>query len=287
MGLFNKANNLLSNESEFTIAGVQKNKKIEKTPAFESQAFHKNILFAFSDFIKKYKIQAFAIFELTGNYYTVKDSLGLNGKTIANFSVEQEEFNSIFKMHKNIVSVNINDFDFLSNVFCNMKELFDTLSFCKISSNYIMFCDCEISDHMLDDFQKIDNSNKLDYEMIYQDYSENENSCIAKIDFEEAIETFVCTNATKQLSKTIFVKSIFTEICNRFMFWYNSPFFCKQNDNYSLNLFIPSKIELPNELLLTHIIFNLKDILDNCAEIINIEIFKINQKEDIQKILES
>ena len=139
----------------------------------------------------------------------------------------------------------------------------------------------------LDDFQKIDNSNKLDYEMIYQDYSENENSCIAKIDFEEAIETFVCTNATKQLSKTIFVKSIFTEICNRFMFWYNFPFFCKQNDNYSLNLFIPSKIELPNELLLTHIIFNLKDILDNCAEIINIEIFKINQKEDIQKFLES
>ena len=111
MGLFNKANNLLSNESEFTIAGVQENKKIEKTPAFESQVFHKNILFAFSDFIKKYKIQAFAIFELTGNYYTVKDSLGLNGKTIANFAVEQEEFNSIFKMHKNIVSVNINDFD--------------------------------------------------------------------------------------------------------------------------------------------------------------------------------
>ena len=55
MGLFNKANNLLSNESEFTIAGVQENKKIEKTPAFESQVFHKNILFAFSDFIKKYK----------------------------------------------------------------------------------------------------------------------------------------------------------------------------------------------------------------------------------------
>ena len=51
MGLFNKANNLLSNESEFTIAGVQENKEIEKTPAFESQVFHKNILFAFSDFI--------------------------------------------------------------------------------------------------------------------------------------------------------------------------------------------------------------------------------------------
>ena len=45
-------------------------------------------------------------------------------------------------------------------------------------------------------------------------------------------------------------------------------------------------VDLPEELLLTHIIFNLKDILDNCAEIINIEVSKINKKEDIQTLFE-
>lgn len=286
MGLFNKANNLLSNENETSIVGKNENKKSEKTPSFEAHVLKKNKLFAFSDFITKYKIQVFAIFELAGNYYTVKDSLGLDGKTITNFAVAQEDFTSIF-CYKKIVTVNKNNYDFLSKVFSNMKELHDNISFCKISNNYIMFCDCEISEQMLDDFQKINNSNKLDYELITQNYSENENSYIAKIDFEEAIETFVCTNAMKQLSKNIFLNSIFTEICNRFLFWYSYPFFCKQNDDYSLKLFIPSKIKLPNELLLTHIIFNLKDILDNCAEIINIEVFEIKQKEDIQKYFES
>ena len=286
MGLFNKANNLLTNENETEKDGeflVQKN---EKTPEIKSQVFHQNRLFAFSDFIAKYKIQIFAIFELTGNYFTVKDSLGFDGKTITNFAVAQEDLNSIFLNHQNISTVNKTDFDFISKAFSSMQNLSESLSFCKISSNYIMFCDCKISEQMLDDFQKIDNSNKLDYDLIYKNYSENNNSCIVKIDFEEAIETFVCTNASKQLSKKIFINSIFTEICNRLMFWYSYPFFCKQNSDYSLKLFLPSKINLPDELLLTHIIFNLKDILNNCAEIINIEIFKINQKEDIQIFFE-
>ena len=71
------------------------------------------------------------------------------------------------------------------------------------------------------------------------------------------------------------------------MFWSSYPFYCKQNNDYTLTFFLPSQIDLPEELLLTHIIFNLKDILDNCAEIINIEVFKINKKEDIQTLFES
>ena len=288
MGLFNKANNFLANEDEVLLVGEQNDQKNEKTPSYETKIFHQNKLFAFSDFITKYRIHIFAIFELSGSFFTIKDSLGFDGKTISNFAISQEDLNSIFLHNHNISTVNKKDYDFLSKVFLNIKNLSEEFSFCKIGTNYVMFCDCKITDKMLNDFQNIDNSNKLDYDLIYQKYSENQNSYIIKIDFEEAIETFICTNnPINNLSKNIFLNSIYTEICNRFMFWYSYPFYCKQNNDYTLTFFLPSQIDLPEELLLTHIIFNLKDILDNCAEIINIEVFKINKKEDIQTLFES
>lgn len=286
MGLLNKANNLLTKEDEIVTTGDSKNQN-DETTTVAPEVFHQNKLFAFSDFINKYKIQTFAILESIGNCFTVKDSLGLDGNTIAKFAVTFEDFNTIFKNHQNIATVNKNDFDFIAKSFGSMQDLCEKLSFCKISNNYIMLCDCEISEPMLDDFQRIDNTSKLDYDYIYQSFLENENSCVVKIDFGEAIETFVCTNASKQLSKRFVLNSIYAEICNRFLFWYSSPLFCRQSSDYSLKLFLPAQMDLPEELLLTHIIYNLKDILDNCAEIINIEISKINQKEDIQIFFES
>ena len=64
MGLFNKANNFLANEDEVLLVGEQNDQKNEKTPYYETKVFHQNKLFAFSDFITKYKIHIFAIFEL-------------------------------------------------------------------------------------------------------------------------------------------------------------------------------------------------------------------------------
>ena len=116
MGLFNKANNFLANEDEVLLVGEQNNQKNEKTPSYETKIFHQNKLFAFSDFITKYKIHIFAIFELSGSFFTIKDSLGFDGKTISNFAISQEDLNSIFLHNHNISTVNKKDYDFLSKV---------------------------------------------------------------------------------------------------------------------------------------------------------------------------
>lgn len=279
MGLFNKANNLLTNENLHGENQFSEEKKFSPVKNIAKN----NELFTFSDFIKKYNISSFAICQLIGDFFVIKDSLGFDGKTISHFLLSATDCNLIFSENKNIAVININNFDFLLNIFSdNQKQNNLEFSFCKISNNYLMICNCEITNDLLNSFSTVNNQHNIDFDLIKKNVSLNYNVYAVKIDFQEAIETFLCSCPHLKIEKNILFLSIFAEIYNRFLFCYNFPYFCKQNENYILKSCFFTKEEIPEELLINHIIYNLKDVLENSAEIINITAEKTKNFSEIQ-----
>lgn len=269
MGLLNRANDLLTNETLY-------NSKNDDT-------VNENKSFAFSDFLQKYNIFSFAICQLVDNYFLIKDSLGFDGKTISHFKISYAECDSLFNANNTFSTINIADYPFLNVLFSeDVKKKNKTFSFCKISSNFLMICNSEISADLLSDFLTTDNKQNIDFERINQNILQNNNCMTVQINFQEAIETFFCSSSDKQITKQQFSSSIFTEICNRFLYWYDNKDFCKQFDDYTLKLVFFTKETIPSELLINHIIYNLKDVLENSAEIIDIQINYTNNLLEIQ-----
>lgn len=276
MGLLKKANNFLTDENLQNESEFSTKKKAENDS-------EKNKLFAFFDFLKKYDVSSFAICQSSGDFFTIKDSLGFDGKTILRFKISRSDCASLFGENKNIVAINVDNFDFLSNIFSDaQKDKNPEFSFCKINDNFLIICDRKITDSALKDFFNIDNRQNVDLDSIKKKFSQNYNAYAVEIDFQKAIETFVRACPDKKIENETLFSSIFAEICNRFFYFYNLPQFSKRSGDYILKTCFFAKEKFPDEILINHIIYNLKEILENSAEIINVAIKETKNFSEVQ-----
>ncbi|MCR5187386.1 MAG: hypothetical protein K6C97_00515 [Treponema sp.] len=229
---------------------------------------------AFSDFILKYKIKTFAIFTKKDNSFFVSNSLGLDGKSILE-SISTEDFwKGSCKNLNTVYNFNNSQKDNPLLQFFSFKIIDDikSVSVVRKEDSIFLLGNQEITNDILADYSNLDfNTPLLDITKL--NHLINHNSIFYKleIDFDEAIQTYIYTKLNNKEYADDFSLSLFNELSNRIIFAYNSPdTSVKAFDNKIKSVFISNQ-PISKELLTNHLILNYTSVIDNAAEVINIE----------------
>ena len=234
-----------------------------------------NTRLAFSDFIINNNIKFFAIFEKLNQDYLIKNSLGFDGNSIFESISTVDFWNGICKENKSIYNFNsLESTNPLLQFFSiKIKDDIKSVSVCKCDNNILMLCNQEITNSILEDFSNLDFEEKLtDISKLENLIAENSNIYNIELDFDEAIQTFIYTNLNKKEYSKKLSESLFNELSNRIFFQFNIPdASVKLFDNKIKTVFI-SNYKIARELLINHLILNYKEVVDNAAEVINIDL---------------
>lgn len=250
-----------------------------------------NSRLAFSDFILKYNIKTFAIFKKKENSFFIENSLGLDGKSILE-SISTEDFwtGSCKEINK-IYKFNNTQKDNPLLQFFSFKIIDDIKSVSVVRQNNLIFLigNQDITEEMFKDFSNLDyNTPLFDISKLNQLINHNSIFYKLEIDFDEAIQTYIYTKLSKKDFSKEFSLSLFNELSNRILFAYNTPdSSVKAFDNKIKTLFVSNQV-ISKELLTNHLILNYKSVIDNAAEVINIEYCGIaetfNEIKDFLKV---
>ena len=233
-----------------------------------------NTRLAFSDFVYKYELNSFSIFSKIENDYYISNSLGMDGVSIIGSTSTPDFWKGICKNLDTVYNFDSSDkanplLQFFS---FKLKDEIRTISVCRTSKNILMLCNKQITSEMLRDYLMIDDTKSLlDVSKLNNLISKSSILCKVQIDFDEAIQTFIYTKLTKKDYAELFSKSLFNELSNRILFAYNEAnTSVKSFDNKIKTVFI-ANTSLSKEILINHLILNYKDVLENAAEVINID----------------
>lgn len=229
---------------------------------------------AFLEFVQKYNIKRCAVFTKVNNDYFITQSIGFDGVSIA-FSKSTSDFwaglipenNKVFNFNssqKTLSSV----LQFFS---LKLKDEIDFVDIYKTSDNRILFlCNKELTLEIAKDFSNVDE--KLEYKKDFADQlnSLDSNISVTKyaIDFDEAIDSFISENIKN--NSTAEKNPISNELQNRLFQSFNKPHFYKKTGTTTARIILNSSNEMPEELVINHIVTILKPVLDNNAALINI-----------------
>ncbi len=229
---------------------------------------------AFSDFILKYSLKSSAMLEHNGMDYIITQSIDFDAYSIISSNSTCDFWNGICKENNKIYKFTGTEISPLLQLFSlNMKEEIKEISIYRNSASNILLSFNEITKSAAEDFENISSDPRA-----VNIYSLNpqikENTVVIKlmIDFSEAIESFLQSEI--KTDDSLFEKaqtSIFNEIYNRFVCFYNLPdATVKSGKNLLKTVFITGKA-YSIELITNHFIFNLRDLLGNNAELIRVD----------------
>ena len=175
---------------------------------------------AFSNFITKYNIDTFAIFECEDNYYRIIDSFGFDGESIASSVSTKDFWDGICEQENkvyNFACYNKTLNPILQFFSLNMKEIINTVSLFKCEHRIYMLCNTDLTEQLVSDLPKI-NTRFTDINTISLDSKFINNSIFYKyeINFTEGIENFIYTLKNKDYPFQKLKVSIFNELSNRF-----------------------------------------------------------------------
>jgi len=229
---------------------------------------------AFAEFIQKYNIKTCAIFTKINNEYFISQSVGFDGISIC-FSKSTSDFwNGLIPENNKIYNFSTAQ-KTLSSVLqffsLKLKDEIDFADIYKTADNKILLlCNKELTDDITKSFKEIDV--KQDYK---RSFTEQMNAMAANlivnkfsIDFEEAIEAFINENLKE--NQEIGKAALANELQNRLFQSFNAPHFYKKTNSTNARIILSSTANMPEELLISHIITILKPVLDNNAALINI-----------------
>ena len=231
---------------------------------------------AFSNFILKHSIKCGAILEKTNADYYITDSIGFDGHSIICAVATADFWKGLCPEAKKIKKKKKNDNTLspLLQLFSeNLKDLLTNLSIYKNASNQILICNSNIDKAVTDDFDKIKSSEKHDNNIDKLNSLIKENTFVLKfiLDFEEAAESFISSESKTNLDSTILKKAIFNECYNRIISIYNISDATKKTSDYQLKtVFIENK-NYSIEMITNHLILNLREVLQDYAELTQIE----------------
>lgn len=229
---------------------------------------------AFSDFIIKYKITTFAVFKKKEKIFFIQNSLGFDGKSILE-SISTEDFwKGCCKDINTVYNFNIDQKDNPLLQFFSFKIIDDikSVSVVRKEDTILLLGNIEITDSIFKDFSNLDfNPPLFDINKLNNLVCQNSNFYKFDIDFDEAIQTFIYTSLNNKNYSKEFSLSLFNELSNRILFTFNSPdTSVKIFDNRIKTIFVSNQ-EISKELFTNHLILNYKSVIDNAAEVINIE----------------
>lgn len=226
---------------------------------------------AFSQFIISHKIHFFAVFQLTGNYYTIKNSIGFDGTSLLSSNSTKDFWNGICEYNKKIYSFNSEDktinpmLQFFS---FDLMDKIKSVSLYKIDNIIYMLCNKDFDDSIIIDLENIDyEANNINLTEINKAINSETRLLKYEINFSEAVSSFLSVKAKECENKDEVKAIILKELINRF-----SCFLCKystlkENENTIKVIFTTDKYIL-DEHLICHVVYNLRKVLGTNAEMI-------------------
>ena len=220
----------------------------------------------FFNFITKYQISYSALFQKSGDYYFIDNSLGFDGSSIiTSFSsksfwdgtiLEKNKLLSFYKEDNSISPF----YQFLSE---ELKEKTRIIYILK-NEDKILFVCSEKEIKSLDNSNFIDDFNQLS-ESCNNNYNQSNSESI-KVDIHTALDKYILSQNIFSYNYNSFYKSLKNTIHN-----YLCLYFKYQNIFTSDNSFCittPSFKGLPQEMLKKHILLNLKEIIGEYTQFI-------------------
>ncbi len=247
MGLLSKASNLDNNTSQ---------------------------VLAFSDFINNHSLKLCALLNKNGSNYVVTNSIGFDAASIISAASTTDFWDGICKASGQIYNYSGADKNTLLQLFSfNLKDSISELSVYKSSSSKILLCSGKLSQEAADDFENIsDEPHSINVQTLNPLLKRASVFLLFDIDFQEALSSYDHeNNKNNLLSFELFEKAISKEIYNRFACNYSISDTTILNNSHSIKTILVTDKTYSLELITNHIILNLRDLLDNFAELLQID----------------
>lgn len=249
--------------------------KAENIEAAEFKPSELNSAVSFSEFICNNEIRTCALFEFINNKFYITNSIGFDANSIIS-SVSTKDFwdglckeNSVkeFSKKDNSISPLLQFFSF------NMTEKLENINVLKLENRILILCN-----------KKIDQTISNQFALINKNFSEPESSklnskinsktkCInCTINFDEALDSFITTNIKEKSEIQVFKESLFNELANRIIGYtdINAVKVFSKNEVKKLKAIFLAKQNTQFQLLMTHLIINLREVIGDCAELLEI-----------------
>lgn len=246
MGLLSKASNLDNNTSE---------------------------VLAFSDFINKHSLKLCALLNKNGSNYIVTNSIGFDAASIISAASTTDFWDGICKASGQIYHYSGADKNSLLQLFSfKLKDNISELSVYKNSSSKILLCSGKLSEEAASDFENIsDKQHAINVQTLNPLLQRGSVFLLFNIDFQEAVSAYYHEkNKNNLLSFELFENAISKELYNRFACNYNISDTTILNNTHSIKTLLVADKTYSVELITNHIILNLREVLDNSAELLQI-----------------
>lgn len=229
---------------------------------------------AFSDFITKHSLKVCAMLEKNNTNYCIKHSIGFDALSILSASSTIDFWEGICKNTSQIYSFSGLKLAPLLQLFSeNLKYDIKELYVYKNTSSQILISLNEVTNDIAADFENINEElHSVNIQQLNPQIKENSFILKFMLNFSEAIESFLSANEKhSSFNFEEIEKVISNEIYNRFVCYYNSPDATIADGKNALkSIFITGKA-FSVELIVNHLIINLKEVLGNYAELIKID----------------
>lgn len=231
---------------------------------------------AFSTFIQKYSKKVFTILSKQNGFYFTTYSNGFDGDSILASYSTFDFWNGLIQEKSKVINFTEEDGSLgklLQFFSFEMKDSIKSVSVYFTDSKIILLCNGVISDQFIQDYLFLETTENFDFNSINQSYIEKFTVNEYLINYLYAVHNYVKSKNKPELSELL-QKAILKEINNRLSIYFSSPncsILTKENNN---KVVIFSNNKLEDELLLKHLILNLKDVIGSFADSITISFEK-------------
>ena len=230
----------------------------------------------FFEFTKKYSLKFCAIFSRCENLFYISKSIGFDGKSITNSvstqsfwsgTIDNEGWHFFDKKDSRIVqfyqffSFELKDsFEYLY-VFYSQNQIlmipsvhkFEQTELTSISNDLPTLCEYSAKF----DLSLLDN----DYKLSFFKY---------KIDILKPISMYIEKNVDNTSFIQLLKSSLISELFGRLQQYFSYPNIVLMDDNSNVKVLVASKKEINLELLKTHLLLNIENIIENFSEYMEI-----------------
>jgi len=227
---------------------------------------------AFSDFINKHSLKICTLLEKKASNYFVTNSIGFDAESILTATSTSDFWDGICKDYGQIYSFKDSEKTKLLQLFSfNLKDNFQVISVYKNKASQILISSEIITNEAAKDFETISNKeHENNYLNLNPLIKENSVVLLLKIDFSEAVKAYILSAQDKITEPELFNKSVINELYNRFSCRYNISDTTVKTSQFKLKTVIITNKEYSIELISHHIILNLKEVLQDNAELTQI-----------------
>lgn len=229
---------------------------------------------AFSDFLKKYNDSVFAIFSKIDNFYFITNSIGFDGLSILSSYSTKDFWNGLIPNKNKIYNFDDdeNSLNKLLQFFSfEMKDKISSISVYSTDTKIFMLCNIPLTNEFIHDISFINDDNSFDISNINNSFVSEYEVNKYSIDYSEAVESYAMQKTENKPDLCEHLKNaLFNEISNRLVLFFNSPNYSARVNETINNFIIFSKNKYEDNLLLNHIILNLKDVIEDCSQLITL-----------------